>query len=65
MLVVYILIHMFYTRSYIELQRVDAVRPLVRAVTCCTATRPQYNQVNQLQNIHPMHQEKQPRRCQP
>ena len=26
MLVVYILIHMFYTRSYIELQRVDAVR---------------------------------------
>ena len=29
MLVVYILIHMFYTRSYIELQRVDAVH-----VTC-------------------------------
>ena len=29
MLVVYILIHMFYTRSYIELQRVDAVRLLL------------------------------------
>jgi hypothetical protein len=27
MFVVYGVVHMFYTRSYIELQRVDAVRP--------------------------------------
>ena len=28
LLLVYVCIHKFYTRSYIELQRIDAVRPL-------------------------------------
>lgn len=50
MLVVYILIHVFYTRSYIELQRVDAVRSCL-LTTLCTAPSTREH-VNYLQDMH-------------
>ena len=36
LLLVYICIHKFYTRSYIELQRIDAVRPLHHTLLALT-----------------------------